>query len=775
MAARKKSEYSHLYRPAQQTCVFHEHDKDLDNIVIKLPSPPPMHKIDGYGKHPDDQFFVRPEMPPRLKELNDKGYIDVENYWNDIVNDFEYYKEELWFIDQHWERRINGYWFFNNGVPTWITGHHYMLLTAFKAENDSGSDYLDYRDRDRRFHLAVWYCQTTTEAPFKFKIVYPEGEIRYTSSLNVRDAAKKKNAKIEFGHFLIDMGHRTVIGMTWNKYRREGATTKAENIRLDIATRYYHSICGAQSATETAAEENFKNILLRGWRGYPFYFKPINENNPDPTRSLKLKPQSKKGASSSKATIVEALYSEVNYKASTENAYDGKKLRYYHSDEPGKTKEADVERRWMKYVKQTLTLYANRVIIGFSLHTTTVGDMEKEGGANWKKMCMGSHWGDRDDNGQTSTGLVNFFIDSADGIVSDKFGNSTLEAGVRQIENQIQKFLDAEDEAGLIDFKKDMPRCFRDCFSVLTGNKRFDMQKINDRLNQFIFEPNKKLGFYRLEYYPWMSAEEHQYNILKLPTMQQIMSGEVKVRPVPFEQRDAHWEISALPEEGMANKSYRGPDGLIHPGNVAIWSMGSDMFKIGEDTVTEKGSNGANAIYRKFAPLIEKPGVNPFDIDPDTGDFYRITGRFNAIYNMIPPTTDEFCEQTLMAAILYGCKCFPEINLTDVWKWFARRGFINYLQFRIDVKTGKELKQPGQHTGTNDINTIFNLMREYISRCALVENHLVLLEQCRDIDRKMGDFDVFTAAGLALVGDSEIIKHFVEVKRIDLSRLFKRF
>ena len=32
------------------------------------------------------------------------------------------------FIEQEFERRRNGVWFYNNGVPTYITGRHYMFL-----------------------------------------------------------------------------------------------------------------------------------------------------------------------------------------------------------------------------------------------------------------------------------------------------------------------------------------------------------------------------------------------------------------------------------------------------------------------------------------------------------------------------------------------------------------------------------------------------------------------------------------------------------------------
>lgn len=759
-----------------QTVVFHEDDRDLDRIVISLPDAPPLDKIYNYGLAPEDQFFGFDPIPPKLNALNNQKWIDVERYWEAIVDDWEYYKDEMWFIEQEWERRRNGYWFYNAGVPTWITGRHYMYLRWFEIDNENGEPLPDYRDRDRKFFTALWYCENTQDAYFRHKITDPTGEIMYTSIQQRVDDANRLGWKVESHGYTIDMGYRTVIGMTWNKMRREGASTKAKSIELDIATSIPEASCGCQSATEEHAEKIFKKILLKGWRGYPFFFKPINENNPDPQKALRMKPQSKKGKRSGDDKIKEALYSQITYKAATENAYDGEKLYWLHNDECGKTKEVNVERRWMKFQKQTLTLGANKDILGIALCTTTVGDMEKDGGTAWKKICGNSHYRDRNDNGQTLTGLLNFFIPSDEGLSGfiDKHGNSMKKQARLYIENQIAQFIQNGDEQGLVDFKKDVPLCFRDCFSILTGNKRFPMIKVNERLNQFLFNDNESLVYGKLYYINWPSPDEHRYLPENLPKPEDIMSGKVKVGFKVTDKSDYDWEVSALLDDSMANKNYRDVRGEIHPANTAMFSQGSDTFKIGEDTTSGKGSNGAGAIFRKYNPAIDSPQFRRDEKDPETGKYYHKTGVFNAIYNKIPPTTWEYCENQLMASIFWGCKNFPEINLTDVWKWYAMRGFINYLHFRIDVRTGKELKQPGFHTGGETRNSIFNAMRDYLEMSALIENHLILLEQCRDIDLKMNDYDVFTACGFALLGANEAHRHFAEQKDIDISNIFRR-
>ena len=39
-------------------------------------------------------------------------------------------QKEKWhdYIDEEFQRREEGFWFMNNGTPTWITGTHYMYL-----------------------------------------------------------------------------------------------------------------------------------------------------------------------------------------------------------------------------------------------------------------------------------------------------------------------------------------------------------------------------------------------------------------------------------------------------------------------------------------------------------------------------------------------------------------------------------------------------------------------------------------------------------------------
>ena len=53
------------------------------------------------------------------------------------------------YIEQEFDRREDGFWFYNNGIKTYMTGSHYMYLQWTKI--DIG--YPNYREANRIFYL----------------------------------------------------------------------------------------------------------------------------------------------------------------------------------------------------------------------------------------------------------------------------------------------------------------------------------------------------------------------------------------------------------------------------------------------------------------------------------------------------------------------------------------------------------------------------------------------------------------------------------------------
>ena len=66
------------------------------------------------------------DYPKEFKSIN--SIFD----WRDYPDSFK----DKWgvYIDEQFNRRDNGYWFNNNGAPTYITGSHYMYLQWSKID-----------------------------------------------------------------------------------------------------------------------------------------------------------------------------------------------------------------------------------------------------------------------------------------------------------------------------------------------------------------------------------------------------------------------------------------------------------------------------------------------------------------------------------------------------------------------------------------------------------------------------------------------------------------
>ena len=131
------------------------------------------------------------------------------------------------YIEEEFRRRREGFWFYNDGRPTYITGRHYMMLQWTKM--DVGyPDYLEFQ-RDIFVHLSA--CEADPRC----------------------------------------------IGQLYTKCRRSGYTNICSAVLLDEATQVKDKLLGIQSKTGKDAQENiFMKKVVYMFRHYPFFFKPVS-------------------------------------------------------------------------------------------------------------------------------------------------------------------------------------------------------------------------------------------------------------------------------------------------------------------------------------------------------------------------------------------------------------------------------------------------------------------------------------------------------------------
>jgi hypothetical protein len=365
-------------------------------IIYETPEIPQKELIANYSLPKKDQKFRREKYP------SEKAFEALdENSQLEIV------KEVL-------NKRKNGYWFYNNGEITYITGIHWFYLNFWKI--DVG--FPDYRRSDRDyFYFWDYVCKDPLS-----------------------------------------------LGMINMENRRQGKTERSNCILYEYTSINPNSHAGIQSKTDADAKKVFLK-LVRTWKRIPYWLKPIDEGDSQPKSALRFFEPSVRSSKGKRKEYGVSLDSWIDFESAKEEAYDGEKLKRYTMDEAGKTVNANVSDRW-DIVKECFV--TGRTVIGKALITTTVEEMDKKGGKNFKLLWDNSDMSTRDDNGFTSTGLYRYFKPAyycLEGFI-DEYGNPLLEEAKTFLENK----RNAANGKSLASEKRKYPFKVEDAFGIVYGS-----------------------------------------------------------------------------------------------------------------------------------------------------------------------------------------------------------------------------------------------------------------------------------------------------------------
>ena len=632
-----------------------------------------------------------PKKPSSKHILFSKKAKKNQKWERDDV-DFEFLtaKKKEKFINQEFERRVNGVWFMNNGVPTYITGNHYYYLQWCKI--DIG--YPDYRDRDRRF-FTFW------------------------------DACRKDPKS---------------FGMVMVKHRREGASWKAACMALYEITSSYNSHGGLLSKTGQDAKDLFEKVVYM-FRGLPEFFQPIIDGSDNPKSKLSFSaPGQKISKNYQKVVKSEALNSKIDWRNTKENSYDSAKLKFFVSDEAGKWLEANIEKNW-QVVKPCLTQGSK--VIGKCFMPSTVNELTKGGGENFKKIFYDSLLESRDGNGETVSGLYAYFTPAYDGYEGfiDEYGNSQIEKAKKYLDNRRQAL--KKDTIKLSEEKRQRPYTVDEAFRSDVNKSIFDVEKI----------------FEQIDYNNSCENLTTKGNF--------IWKGGVKDSKVIWmPDNKGKWEISWIPDKEQQNKiSIK--NGRKFPGNDISIVSGCDPYD--HDTTTDgRRSNAASHVYVKFNMSFD------------------FSETFVCEYINRPPKAEIFYEDMIKQCVFYGCQILVENNKVGVIKYFERRGYYDYLMERPEsthtsnTRSQKTKGIPG--SGEAVINAQaeitqayiydhvgYNYEKEKMGTCYFNR----LLEDWAEFDiTNRTKYDASISSSLALLASQKIIK---QKTKINFSPFLKKF
>jgi hypothetical protein len=675
---------------------------ELSGLVIVLPAQPPEKEIEGYGKSNDLQLWERRTMPQELSRIRSM------DEWGEMPREFR--QKFSPYIEEEFRRRREGFWFYNNGVPTYITGRHYMMLQWTRMD------------------------------------------IGYPSFLNFQREI--------FVHLAACEADPRCIGQLYTKCRRSGYTNICSAVLLDEASQVKDKLLGIQSKTGKDAQENiFMKKVVYMFRHYPFFFKPIQDGTTNPRMELAFREPSKRITKKNKtAQTGEALNTVINWKNTTNNAYDGEKLHLLYLDEAGKwEKPTDIRDAWRI---QRTCLIVGRKIVGKALVGSTVNPMDK-GGREYKELWKDSDPNERNANGRTRTGLYRIFIPSFHALEGffDKFGNPVVEDPKETIEA-----LDGED--------------------ILIGSKTYlknerqslkhDPSELNEVTRQFPFTEDEAFrdsidgSLFNIG----KIYEQIQYNDELFPNPvvvgNFVWKGGVSDTEVVFSpDPNGRFKVAWMPPPEFRNKKEIVRGKRVAP-NSDIGCGGVDSYDL-DATVDGRGSKGALHLYNKFH--MEYPS-NMFVVE----------------YASRPPLAKIFYEDVLMAAVFYGYPILIENNKYGIARYFESRGYDGYLMDRpqhLSSSTAKvKVKTKGIPSNSQDvIQAHAHAIESYIHN-HVGANHetaemgkMYFNETLEDwigykIDNRT-KFDLTISSGLALLAAQKVKKK--KVDSFDERRFFRRY
>ena len=91
---------------------------NINGLAIALPEKPK--QVFSRNEKKELQYWERIEIPKELSRISSIFQ------WNERPPAFK--NKWIDYIEQEFDKRELGYWFYNNGKPTYITGSHYMYL-----------------------------------------------------------------------------------------------------------------------------------------------------------------------------------------------------------------------------------------------------------------------------------------------------------------------------------------------------------------------------------------------------------------------------------------------------------------------------------------------------------------------------------------------------------------------------------------------------------------------------------------------------------------------
>jgi hypothetical protein len=756
---------------------INEGDSDITPIYFSMPTPPKdLTKIDNYELPPDEQYFRRITIPEKFKKIEKRaltvleeiekknrqdtiqGYKFYLKFWEIFDQEIENLEEEIIWLKKVWWCRTYGYWYYNDGEPTFLPPDYFDFLCFYYISE--AECYPEYRDDRRRVYCFSRYLESCTET---FKDI----------NLETGKAIKNSEGKYD----MVDLGRRLFFGDAEPKTRRKGNTHEAIHKNLKGATTNYSFFSTIISFEGNNAEIHYKKKLLPAFDAIPMCLKPMWEGNRRPTILRLDTPPN--------VYIMGGLKSAITFSDSGglfKN--EGDRLNGLLNDEQGKSSSLNINifERWNVNKFTMSTGLGINILKGvYVKNPSTVEEMESAS-APYYRMCMMSDFYRRVPiKGQTVSGFARIFIKAylaMEGFI-DRFGKSVVETpterqirlspqaifavakkGCRQMMQEERDSLIAENTPQSLEtyrsIRRKSPFAWAECWLGSSGSVGYNLEIIDKRLAEInrmrsFSKPPYKVGYYyrekggQFDAVRWMTdLDKPKFRVsMELP---EELTNRMTMTEV-WDYSKNKFVPSWSPVEGY--KFTLGADSFRNINK----NDAKTLLKTGGSMSNSRQSDGGIAINWEYDESIDG-GKPKRDWETD---------RVILTYRWRPATWEEYVDDVIMAAQYWGAMIYPEFNVEAIVRDIYAKGYGGFFIFDLDTVTGKPKPMPGVYTTPGVLQEMMVDAKDYIEFHGHKENHDDLLLEFKNL-KGIEDFthkDLHVAFGMARKGSKSRYRNII--------------
>lgn len=595
-----------------------------------------------------------PDMPPRREMVNNVKFLGLEmqvpkqKFVRTVIPaDLQSWQkpQKDVFIAEEWHRRINGVWVLIKGDPYYFPGTAYV--------------YFNY-----------WYTERGTLPDFRMEAL----EYFWINDMIERDP--------------------NCYGILDIKCRRLGDTEKELFLGWEIATRYKNSWFGMQNQSEPDAKANFTRAVI-GAQRMPFFFQPVLFSGDTPQEVMVWRfPQQSAGNKRTDRRL--ELNSKMDFRATKDRAYDGKRLRRYHLDEPGKISPTvmHVLNAW-EIVRMTLSMYNGKVIVGKAALTTTVEELGDGSAVEIiQALWDQSDPSDLNANGRTTSGLYRCFRSYLLAAEVDEWGFHKMDEAKRQRDNDIEGLRRKGKYDQIVALKRRQPANIHEALATSGTDCILGAHLIDEQTSQV----EEMLAGGR----DWpQRAVRGDFH------WSEAFGSAVMWRP------SEHGKFYVSGHPPRPNSRHHDGQGWL-PDNTGQFAGGADPIDHMQTKKTKKkqvkgeedkngASDAALAIGRIFDLANENEDLEFDEFGNIENTEAMATNRCVCTYRNRPFDPHIYYEDVLKALIYFGCQCNVEMNKPGIMVWLMQKGYGGYLS-RKPVTLDRRVLMTGRQR-RDDIGT----------------------------------------------------------------------